>query len=52
MSHTPSSSTNRPYGVVRVCQEWGLSRSSFYTQRGRHVSPPREPAKRSYIEVR
>jgi len=46
MSHTPSPSTNRPYGVARVCQEWGLSRSSFYAQPTRRVSPPREPAKR------
>ena len=46
MSHTPSPSTNRPYGVVRVCQEWDLSRSTFYAQPGRRVSPPREPAKR------
>ena len=46
MSHTPSPSTHRPYGVVRVCQEWGLSRSSFYVQPGRRGSPPREPAKR------
>ena len=46
MSHTPSPSTQRPYGVVRVCQEWGLSRSSFYAQPGHRGSPPREPAKR------
>ena len=46
MSHTPSPSTHRPYGVGRVCQEWGLSRSSFYAQPGRRVALPREPAKR------
>ncbi len=46
MSHTTSSSTNRPYGVVRVCQEWGLSRSTFYAQPGRRVSPPHELARR------
>ncbi len=46
MSHAPSPSTNRLYGVVRVCQEWGLSRSTFYAQPGRRVSPPRELAKR------
>ena len=46
MSHTTSPSTNRRYGVVRVCQEWDLSRSTFYAQPGRRVSPPREPAKR------
>jgi putative transposase len=46
MSHTTSPSTQRPYGVVRVCQEWGLRRATFYAQPGRSVSPPREPAKR------
>lgn len=46
MSHTPSPSTNRPYGVVRVCQEWGLSRATFYHQRDRAAGPPVEPAKR------
>ena len=30
MSHTTSPSTQRPYGVVRVCQEWSLSRATFY----------------------
>ncbi len=46
MSHAMSPSQQRRYGVVRVCQEWGLSRSSFYHQQGRPVRPPREPAKR------
>jgi len=46
MSHATSPSTNRPYGVVRVCQEWGVRRSTFYAQPGRRVSPPCEPAKR------
>ena len=46
MSHTPSSSTNRLYGVVRVCQEWGLSRSTCYQQRTRAKAPPATPAKR------
>jgi hypothetical protein len=35
MSHTTSPSTNRPYGVVRVCQEWGVRRSTFYNQQDR-----------------
>ena len=35
MSHTLSPSTQRPYGVVRVCQEWGLSRSTCYQQQTR-----------------
>lgn len=46
MSHTPSPSTQRPYGVVRVCQEWGLSRSTCYQQRGRATTPPVTLAKR------
>lgn len=46
MSRTSSPSVHRPYGVVRVCQEWGLSRATFYHQQGRAASPPREPAKR------
>jgi transposase InsO family protein len=37
---------NRRYGVVRVCREWGLSRSTFYHQQGHAARPPREPAKR------
>jgi putative transposase len=46
MSRTTSPSVNRPYGVVRVCQEWGLCRSTFSHQRSRAEGPPREPAKR------
>ncbi|GIW54147.1 MAG: integrase [Nitrospiraceae bacterium] len=46
MSRTTSPSVHRPYGVVRVCQEWGLSRATFYHQRGRAAQPPRAPAKR------
>ena len=46
MSHTTSPSVQRPYGVVRVCQEWGLSRATFYSQQGRVARPPRPPAKR------
>lgn len=46
MSHATSPSVHRPYGVVRVCQEWGLSRATFYHQQGRADGPPREPVKR------
>jgi transposase InsO family protein len=46
MSHATSPSVTRPYGVVRVCQEWGLSRATFYQQQGRAAQPPHEPAKR------
>lgn len=46
MSHATSPSTNRPYGVVRVCQEWGLSRATFYHQQGRIARPLLTPTKR------
>jgi transposase InsO family protein len=46
MSHATSPSQPRRYGVVRVCQEWGVRRSTFYHQRSRAEGPPREPAKR------
>ncbi|HSA85675.1 MAG TPA: IS3 family transposase, partial [Nitrospira sp.] len=46
MSHATSPSTQRPYGVVRVCQEWGLSRATFYHQRIRADGPSVERAKR------
>jgi putative transposase len=46
MSHATSPSTNRPYGVVRVCQEWGLSRATFYHQQDRVAQPHGTAAKR------
>lgn len=46
MSHTTSPSVQRPYGVVRVCQEWGLSRATFYHQRSQRARLPRTPVKR------
>jgi transposase InsO family protein len=46
MSRAMSPSVNRPYGVVRVCQEWGLRRSTFYHQQSRTARPPVVPAKR------
>lgn len=46
MSHTTSPSTQRPYGVVRICQEWGLSRATFYHQRIRADGPSVERTKR------
>jgi putative transposase len=46
MSRATSPSMQRPYGVARVCQEWGLGRSTFYAQSGRIVLPLRELAKR------
>jgi len=46
MSHATSASTNRPYGVVRVCQEWGVRRSTFYHQQGRRAQSQGARAKR------
>lgn len=46
MSHTTSPSVQRPYGVVRVCQEWGVRRSTFYHQQHRAEGLSAEPAKR------
>ena len=46
MSHATSPSTNCRYGVVRVCQECGLSRATFYHQQGRVARPLRTPTKR------
>jgi putative transposase len=46
MSHALSPSQQQCYGVVRVCQEWGICRSTFYHHQHRAASPPAEPAKR------
>lgn len=46
MSHTTSPSVQRPYGVVRVCQEWGLSRATFYHQQRQSARLSLTPAKR------
>jgi putative transposase len=32
MSRAVSPSVNRPYGVVRVCEEWGVPRSTYYAR--------------------
>lgn len=39
MSRAVSPSVKRPYGVVRVCAEWGVSRSTYYA-RQREKNPP------------
>lgn len=46
MSRALSSSTERPYGVARVCEEWRIPRSSFYLHRKRGSTPPPPPRKR------
>lgn len=45
MSHAVSPSANRPYGVARVCQTLGLSRSTFYDRKKR-AEDPKPPKKR------
>jgi transposase InsO family protein len=46
MSHTTSPSFQRPYGVVRVCHEWGLSRATFYHHQHHAERASAESAKR------
>jgi len=46
MSHTTSPSLNRRSGVVRVCQEWGVRRSTYYHQRPCAEELAATPAKR------
>lgn len=40
MSRAISPSAQRPYGVARVCAEWGIARSTFYAQRVERSEPP------------
>jgi len=46
MSHATSPSTQRCYGVRRVCEEWGLPRSTFYAQHARQAAPVSPTARR------
>jgi len=46
MSHALSPSQQRYYGVMRVCQEWGVRRSTYYHHQHHAARPPAEPAKR------
>jgi transposase InsO family protein len=47
MSPRPvSPSQQRGYGVVRVCQEWGVRRSTYYHHQHHAARPPAEPAER------
>ena len=42
MSAAVSISTRRPYGLVRVCRVWDVSRASVY--RGRRMTAPTRAA--------
>lgn len=46
MSHALSPSQQRRYGVMRVCQEWGMRRSTYCHHQHHAARPPAEPAKR------
>ena len=46
MSTTTSPGTGRVYGVERVCEIWGVPRSSFYAEQQRKVAEPVRPTAR------
>jgi transposase InsO family protein len=46
MSQTRSPSTERPYGVSRVCRVWKVARSTLYAQRRRAAFPGPTPRRR------
>ena len=46
MAEAISPAAGRPYGVARVCQVWGVPRSSFYAARAAATRPPIAPARR------
>jgi putative transposase len=46
MSQTCSPSTQRRYGLARVCRVWELARSTVYLDHGRRAAPAAVPRKR------
>jgi transposase InsO family protein len=46
MSQTCSPSTQRPYGLARVCRVWELARSTVYVHQARAATPAPPPRKR------
>ena len=46
MSQTCSPSTQRRYGLARVCRVWELARSTVYLHQERRAAPPERAAKR------
>lgn len=46
MSRTASPSTGRPYGVVRVTEELGVGRSTYYDWKAAQQKPHEPPKKR------
>ena len=49
MAAAISPNTGRAYGVARVCDGFGVARSSFYAWRRQQESPPRR--RHDYAEV-
>jgi len=47
MSQTCSPSTQRRYGLARVCRVWELARSTVYPDQARRTAPAAAPQKRS-----
>jgi putative transposase len=46
MSQTRSPSTQRGYGLARVCRVWEVARSTVYLTQARQTAPPRPAQKR------
>lgn len=46
MSQTCSPSTQRRYGLARVCRVWEIARSTVYLTQGRRTAPPKPAQKR------
>ena len=46
MSQIVSPSAHRPYGLIRVCEVWALSRSTVYAAQARATRPAAEPGRR------
>ena len=44
MSQTCSPSTQRRYGLARVCRVWELARSTVYLDHARRTAPAAVPA--------
>jgi transposase InsO family protein len=51
MSRAVSPSVNRPYGVVRVCEEWGVSRSTYYARQSEKEPPAKRGPKTEHTDA-
>jgi transposase InsO family protein len=50
MSRAVSPSVNRVYGVVRVCEEWGVARSTYYAGRSEKEPPAKRGPKTDHTD--